>query len=172
MQRKIADSFIEKLIKVVETTPGGTAVSGKIAETALSILQDAKDKGAKFLTGGPEYASKNAVKPSLVQIDPKTTQDQIRIVDEESFGPSASVYIVDTDAEAVALANRSAYGLNATIHTKNMERAIKMGRDLEYGQVHANSISVYVSRESSSAFHISHQILIFRSNRTSRRRER
>lgn len=148
VQRKVADEFIKKLIKVVENTPGGPAVSGKIAQTALDILQDAKDKGAKFLAGGPEFASRNAVKPSLVLVDPKTTSDQLRIVDEETFGPSASVYIVDTDAEAIALANRSAYGLNATIHTKNMERAVKMGRDLEYGQVHANSISVYTSRKS------------------------
>lgn len=147
VHRKIADDFIEKLIKVVETTPGGTAVSGKIAQTAMEILQDAKDKGAKFLTGAPEYASRNALQPALIQIDPKTTKDQLRIVDEESFGPSASVYIVDTDAEAISLANRSAYGLNATIHTKNMERAVKMGRDLEYGQVHINSISVYTSRK-------------------------
>ena len=147
VQRKVADEFIKKLVEVVESTPGGTAVSEKIAQTALDILQDAKDKGAKFLTGGPELASRNAVKPSLVLVDSKTTKDQLRIVDEESFGPSASVYIVDTDAEAVALANRSAYGLNATIHTKNMERAIRIARDLEYGQVHANSISVYTSRE-------------------------
>lgn len=151
VQRKIADDFIEKLIKVVETTPGGTAVSEKIAKNALDILQDAKDKGAKFLTGGPEFVSRNAVKPSLVQIDPKTSPDDLRIVDEESFGPSASVYIVDSDEEALALANRSAYGLNATIHTRNMERAINMGRNLEYGQVHINSISVYTSRKFLSA---------------------
>lgn len=150
VHRSVADKFIELLVKVVESTPGGTAVSEGIAQHALDVLQDAKDKGAKFLYGGPEYASKNAVKPALVQIDPSASKDHLRIVDEETFGPSASVYIVDSDEEAIALANRSAYGLNATIHTKNLERAIKMGRELEYGQVHANSISVYTSRKSSA----------------------
>ncbi|KAL1305048.1 hypothetical protein AAFC00_001989 [Neodothiora populina] len=145
VQRKVANDFIEKLVKVVESTPGGTAVSERIAQTGLDILQDAKDKGAVFLTGGPELVSRNAVKPSLVQIDPETTADQMRIIDEETFAPSASVYIVNSDEQAVALANRSVYGLNATIHTTNMERAINMGRNLEYGQVHINSISVYVS---------------------------
>lgn len=148
VQRKIADVFIEKLIKVVESTPGGTAVSERIATIAVQILQDAKDKGAKFLTGGPELASRNAVKPSLVLIDPQTTPDQMRIVDEETFGPSASVYIVDSDEQALALANRSAYGLNATIHTKDLARAMRLGRNLEYGQIHVNSISVYTSRKS------------------------
>lgn len=146
VHRSVADEFIGLLVKVIESTPGGTAVSEGIAQHALEVLQDAKDKGAKFLYGGVEYASKNAVKPALVQVDPSTSKDHLRIVDEETFGPSASVYIVDSDEEAIAIANRSAYGLNATIHTKNMERAIKMGRDLEYGQVHANSISVYTNR--------------------------
>ncbi|GAB7351609.1 hypothetical protein MBLNU459_g2227t1 [Dothideomycetes sp. NU459] len=128
VHRAVADKFIELLVK-----------------HALEVLQDAKDKGAKFLYGSPEYAGKNAVKPALVQVDASASKDHLRIVDEETFGPSASVYIVDSDEEAIAIANRSAYGLNATIHTKNLERAIKMGRELEYGQVHANSISVYTS---------------------------
>lgn len=146
--RSVADKFIELLIEQVKNTPGGTAVTEKIAQNALSILQDAKDKGAKFLFGNAEYAGKNAVKPALVLVDAKTRTDQLRIIDEETFGPSASVYIVEDDAEAIEVANRSAYGLNATIHTKNLERAIKMGRELEYGQVHANSSSVYISRKS------------------------
>lgn len=147
VQRSIADEFLDKLVKVVESTPGGTAVHEGIAQHALEVLQDAQDKGSKFLTGGPEYASKNAVKPALVYVDSKTSRGELRIVDEETFGPSASIYIVDTDAEAIEIANRSAYGLNATIHSQNLERAIKMGRELEYGQVHVNSISVFTSRK-------------------------
>ena len=147
VQRSVADEFIEKLVKVVESTPGGTAVHEGIAQHALDVLQDAKDKGSKFLTGGPEYASKNGIKPTLVQVDANANKATLRIVDEETFGPSASVYIVDTDEEAIKLANSSAYGLNATIHSTNLERAIKMGRELEYGQVHVNSISIYTSGE-------------------------
>lgn len=151
VQRSVADKFIELLIEQVKTTPGGTAVTEQIAQNALSILQDAKDKGAKFLLGDAELAGKNAVKPALVLIDSKASVEQYRIVDEETFGPSASVYIVENDDEAIEIANRSAYGLNATIHTKNLERAINMGRELEYGQVHANSSSVYISRRSYSS---------------------
>ena len=146
--RSVAERFIEKLVKVVEQTPGGTAVHEGIASHAVEVLQDAKDKGSKFLTGAPEYAGKNAVKPALIQVDPKSDKDELRIVDEETFGPSASVYVVDSDDEAIEVANRSSYGLNATIHSTNLERAIKMGRELEYGQVHVNSISVFTSGKS------------------------
>lgn len=148
VQRKVAEEFQKLLAKVVEETPGGTAVHEGIAKHAYEVLQDAKEKGNKFIVGGVEYAGKNAVKPAIVAVDPKTSKDELRIVDEETFGPSASLYVVDTDEEAIALANRSAYGLNATIHTQNMERGIKMGRELEYGQVHINWISLYTSGKS------------------------
>lgn len=57
------------------------------------------------------------------------------------------MYIVDTDEEAIAVANKSAYGLNATVHTTNLERGLRAAREIECGQVHINSITVYTSRE-------------------------
>ncbi|QIW99990.1 hypothetical protein AMS68_005508 [Peltaster fructicola] len=143
--KSVAKAFQEILVKVISNEHGGTAVHAGIAEKALSLLQQAKDNGSEFLVGGPEMATKNGIKPSIVLVDPKTSKDDLKIVDEESFGPSASLYIVEDDAEAVRVANASAYGLNATIHSNNMERALKLGQELEYGQVHVNSISLYVS---------------------------
>lgn len=146
--RSVADEFIKLLVKQIEQASGGTAVNERIAQNALNILKDAKEKGAKFLIGGAEMAGKNSVAPALVQIDPKTKVAAMRLVDEESFSPSASVYVVEEEEEAIAVANRSAYGLNAAIHTSSLERAIKMGRELEYGQIHTNCPTVYTSRKS------------------------
>ncbi|RMX73493.1 hypothetical protein D0869_13548 [Hortaea werneckii] len=143
--KSVAQRFQDLLVKAVSNEEGGTAVHSGIAEKAQSILQDAKDHGNQFLVGGPEMAVKNGLQPSIVLVDPKTNKDDLKIVDEETFGPSASLYVVEDDAEAIQLANRSAYGLNATIHSSNMERALKMGRELEYGQVHVNSITVFTS---------------------------
>ena len=145
--RSVADDFIKLLVDEVQKAPAESAVSQSIAQNAVSILQDAKEKGAKFLCGDGSLQENNSISNTLVLVDPKTSPDHLRIIDEETFGPSASVYIVDHDAEAIRIANRSAYGLNAAIHTRNLERAIKMGRELEYGQVHTNSSTVYISRE-------------------------
>ncbi|EMC92348.1 hypothetical protein BAUCODRAFT_38399 [Baudoinia panamericana UAMH 10762] len=145
VHKNVAQQFQDILAKVMANERGGHAVHSGIATKAQEILKDAQDKGAKFLVGGPEMAVKNGMKPSIIIVDPKTPKDQLRIVDEETFGPSASLYVVNSDEEAVRLANASAYGLNATIHSNNMERAIKIGRELEYGQVHINSISVFTS---------------------------
>ncbi|KAK4556681.1 hypothetical protein LTR86_006252 [Recurvomyces mirabilis] len=145
VHHKVAQEFQNILVKIMSNEQGGQAVHAGIADKAREILQEAKDAGNEFIVGGPEMATKNGVKPSIVVIDPKTPKDKLRIVDEETFGPSASLYVVASDEEAIRVANNSAYGLNATIHSTNMERAIKMGRELEYGQVHINSISVFTS---------------------------
>ncbi|THX67749.1 aldehyde dehydrogenase [Aureobasidium pullulans] len=145
VQRSIADKFNDLLIEQFKSIPGGMAVSKSIAQNAIDILKDAKDKGAKFLYRDGGEDGKCSIHPTIVLVDPKTSPEHLRIVDEETFGPSVSVYIVEDDKQAIQLANRSAYGLNAAIHTQNLERAIKMGRELEYGQVHTNCSTVYIS---------------------------
>lgn len=141
VHENVADKFQQLLVKAMEDagSHAGSAVSESIAQHAVEVLKASEVAGEKFLIGGP---SSNALslQPTIV-LNPNDT----RIVDEETFGPSASLYVVSSDSTAIELANRSAYGLNATIWSSNMERALKMSRELEYGQVHINSISVYTS---------------------------
>ena len=149
---KVAEEFQTYLLEAVsQHKTHGTAVTPAIAQHAHDVLADAQENGSTLLGGKGEWndsaSKKTTLRPTIV-LNP-----QGRVVDEETFGPSASLYVVDTDEQAIALANRSSYGLNATIHSSNMERALRMARDLEYGQVHVNSISVYTSRKyPSSAF--------------------
>ncbi|KAF2249672.1 aldehyde dehydrogenase [Trematosphaeria pertusa] len=138
----VAEKFQERLVKEMESagSHSGAAVSESIAKHAEDVLRDSEAAGETFLVGGPSPSKPLSLRPTIV-LNPKNT----RIVDEETFGPSASLYVVPSDIAAIELANRSAYGLNATIWSSNMERALKMARELEYGQVHVNSISVYTS---------------------------
>lgn len=137
----VAEKFQGMLVEAMGTmgSHSGAAVNESIGKHANDVLLDAEKEGDKFLMGGPSD-SDTILRPTIV-LNPTTS----RIVDEETFGPSASLYVVKSDEEAIQLANRSAYGLNATIWSTNMERALKMSRRLEYGQVHINSISVYTS---------------------------
>lgn len=143
--KSVAEEFQKYLVEAMANMKPSQAVHSGIADKARDILQEAKDKGNEFLVGGPEMVVKNGVKPSIVVVSPKADKSDLKIVDEETFGPSASLYVVETDEDAVRLANASAYGLNATVHTENMERGLKIGKELEYGQVHINSVSVYTS---------------------------
>ncbi|KAJ5998942.1 ALDH-like protein [Penicillium sp. IBT 35674x] len=150
VQKSIAEEFTAALVKSAEllTAHGiaGRAVTEGIALHAFEVLQDATSNGCRLVFGDVAHTKKGptSLQPVIVAVDPKTPKS-VRIVDEESFGPSASLYIVDTDEEAINLANQSAYGLNASIHTKDMERGLKLGRELEYGQVHLNFVTLYTS---------------------------
>jgi acyl-CoA reductase-like NAD-dependent aldehyde dehydrogenase len=156
VQRSIAQKFTDALVTAVKNLAAqgvaGTAVSESIAQHAYDVLQDAKSRGSRFIIGDAEWedgGKKKTLKPAIVSVDPKAEPSSLRIIDEETFGPSASLYIVDTDEEAIEIANRSAYGLNASVHTQDLERGLKVGRELEYGQVHLNFLTAYTSRKSS-----------------------
>lgn len=84
-----------------------------------------------------------SLKPTVVTNIPKDA----RIRDEETFGPSVSVYVAEDDDDAIAIANDSAYGLSAAVHSENWEHAYKVARQLEYGQVHVNNMTTGDSRK-------------------------
>ncbi|KAF4471175.1 aldehyde dehydrogenase [Fusarium albosuccineum] len=138
--RAAADDFLPSLIKRWDSFPTGMAVSVAAFANAQAHIQDAVDKGAKLLAGGPEPTAHGSLPATLLLIDAAANSGSMRIIDEETFGPSASVYIVDTVDEAVKLANHSKYGLTATIHSRSLQNALDIGQELEYAQVHINSV--------------------------------
>lgn len=119
-------------------------MSKQSATHAYDVLKDAQDKGAKFLAGGPDYLTATSLKPTLVTDVPW----EARIRDEETFGPSASVYMAEDDNDAIAKANDSAYGLNAAVHSTSWEHAYNVAKQLEYGQVHINNMTCSDSSKS------------------------
>lgn len=148
VQKSIAKEFQALLLKAVSIQPQTRAINATVAEKGQALLQNASaSKSARFLTGSPKLTTPTSLTPSIILID--TAKDlkneDLRIIDEESFTPSACLYIVKDDIEAIRVANASAYGLNATIHCNDMERAMKMAKELEAGQVHVNCSSVFAS---------------------------
>lgn len=121
----------------------GDAVTHQSATHAYDLLVDAQSKGADFLTGGPEYLTPTRLKPALLTNIPP----EARIRDEETFGPSACVYIAEDDDDAIAKANDSKYGLTAAVHSGSWEHAYNVSRQLEYGQVFINAMTTGDSRK-------------------------
>lgn len=141
VQASILESFKEHLKKAVnDFSDVGHAASLNFAKSANQKLEDAESKGATFLIGGPGMSLKSGgLKPTIVL---GVTKD-MDMFDEETFGPSASLYPFEDDEEAITIANQSTYGLNAAIHTKDLMKGIKMARRLEVGQVHINNMTVF-----------------------------
>jgi acyl-CoA reductase-like NAD-dependent aldehyde dehydrogenase len=136
----IADKLIALITKEAETIPhAGAAVSERIASHAESLVAEAVARGAKAIVGGPGYVDTNAARPTiLVNVTP-----DMKIYDEESFGPSCSIYVVKDGDEAVELANWSKYGLSASIHTEDMLRFIRLASEIEVGQVGMNTMTLF-----------------------------
>ena len=139
----VKDKFIEHLINVLEESPEvGSAVTVAGATRARAILEEAVADGAEYLFGSAEFTGKASLKASiLTNINSKS-----RINREESFAPSASLFVAKNDAEAIALANDTPFGLSASIFTGDWERGIRLSRELDFGQVNLNSMTIHSSR--------------------------
>jgi acyl-CoA reductase-like NAD-dependent aldehyde dehydrogenase len=106
-------------------------------------LVDAEKKGAKFLIGGPSYSGIASLVPTIVT----GVTPEMEIYHEESFGPSVALFIARDDGHAIEIANDTPYGLNAAVHSKNMQRALGIARELECAQVHVNNMTAHDERK-------------------------
>jgi len=152
LQRTIYDEFLEKLVKECEKfVPGdgfayekganfNTLVSKEHAESVWKYIELGKKEGARLLCGGepytdPELAKGNFVPPTIFA---DVTPD-MRIYQEEIFGPVLCVTPFDTEEEALALANGTIYGLAGAVFTNNIKRATRFAAKMKAGQVYVNS---------------------------------
>ncbi|MFD1213701.1 NAD-dependent succinate-semialdehyde dehydrogenase [Arthrobacter sp. GCM10027362] len=148
VDEKVYDDFVANFssavagIKVGDPADADTfmgPLSSMAARDGLAAqVQDAIDKGATVLTGGAPLEGEGAfyAPTILAGVTP-----EMRAWSEELFGPVAVLYKVSGEDEAVELANSSAYGLGASVHTADEERAQAIAGRLETGMVYINEPS-------------------------------
>jgi len=147
--KNIAEEFTELFIKKASQLKVGDPMSietdiGPLSskdglETISGIVEDAKEKGAEILLGGSEIERKGFFyKPTIL----RNVKPNMRIAQEETFGPVAPITIVENESEAVKLANESEFGLGASIWTKDLAKADKMSRRIESGIVSVNNVVI------------------------------
>ncbi|KAJ0312435.1 mitochondrial aldehyde dehydrogenase [Colletotrichum fioriniae] len=109
-------------------------------EKILGYIQAGKDEGAKLVTGGVPY--KNVGDGKGFFIEPTVFSDvkkDMRIFQEEVFGPFVAITPFKTEEEAVSLANNTSYGLGAALFSRDIERCHRVAARLESGMVWINS---------------------------------
>lgn len=114
----------------------GPLINTKQRERVHSIVQDAIAEGATLEAGGTFEGL--FYRPTVLSGVRKT----MRAFREEIFGPVANIIPFDTDAEAVALANDTEYGLSAAILSRSIGRAMALSERLNTGLVHINDQTV------------------------------
>ena len=146
VQSKVYDAFTRKLIEAVRRLRVGDGLKGEtdqgplIDEKALakveSHIADAQAKGATVVTGGKRHALGGTFYEPTVLTNVSATMTLAR---EETFGPVAPLFRVDTDEEAVRLANDTEFGLAAYVYTRDLTRSWRVTEALEYGIVGLNT---------------------------------
>ncbi|KAK3716525.1 hypothetical protein LTR37_006421 [Vermiconidia calcicola] len=146
VNRKVIEPFAEALKGASEKVyaPSGDApllVAQNTVEKNHKLLDDANNKGAKVMYGdiNAKEQSKNRIRPVIVS-DVKKDMD---IFYTESFGPTVSLIAVDSDDEAIEIANDTEYGLSGAIFTENLGRGLKIAKEIDSGAIHINSMSVH-----------------------------
>ncbi len=150
VQGGIYDAFVKRLgERVTKMVVGRGDVAGVVVgplidqgavEKADEHVQDALKRGARLVVGGArltdgEYAGGSFYAPTVLE---GVTTDML-ISYEETFGPVAGIARFETEAEAIALANDSVYGLAAYFHTRDYARLMRFAEKLEYGIIGANT---------------------------------
>ncbi len=116
-----------------EATEIGPLVDEQAVEKVSRHVEDAVARGAELLTGGQRLDGLYYA-PTVL----KGVSADSLIMQEETFGPVAPISTFHTDAEAVALANSSQFGLAAYLYTNDLSRAVRVAEELEYGIVGVN----------------------------------
>lgn len=138
----MADEFKELLKEAAVNFNTGSGISERILRSSLDKIEEAEQKGARFLVGGATKATKSSLTPTILT---DVTKD-MQISDEEAFGPSFTLYVAMDDLEAIEMANETRYGLNAAVHSTNMQHALEVAQEIDTAQVHINSMTAHDER--------------------------
>jgi succinate-semialdehyde dehydrogenase / glutarate-semialdehyde dehydrogenase len=144
VQEGVYDAFVNKLaakakgIKVGNGFEAGVNQGPMIDDQAIAKIErhvaDALAKGAQVLTGGKRQGAR-FFEPTVLS---GATSDML-CAREETFGPVAPVFRFKTEAEVVALANATEFGLASYFYSRDIGRIFRVGEALEYGMVGVNT---------------------------------
>ena len=144
VSNKIAKEFTTKLTDAmakIKMAPGltegaqlGASVSVKERDKIADLVYSAVKQGGKVALGGLKPTGEGAFYPPTVM----TVNSDNDILKEEIFGPVAVVVTVDSDEEAIRLANETSYGLISYVYSGALDRAIRVSEAMESGMVAIN----------------------------------
>jgi len=133
---------IESKIKAMKVGPGdqdgvtmGPLINRAAIEKVETHVKDATDKGGKIVIGGSAFDQTSPFfHPTMIV----NTNDQMIVAGEETFGPVAALFRFTDEADVIARANNTIYGLAAYFYTRDLGQAFRVSEGLEYGMVGVN----------------------------------
>lgn len=149
VHKNVFDDVVERLRKKLlalkigdaldESTDIGPLVSKKQLELLEDQVKDALDKGGNVVIGGkrPEKLYGAFFEPTILT----NITTNMRVWQEEVFGPVLPIVSFTTEKEAIAMANDTTYGLGSYVYTKNNKKALEIASQIDAGMVSINTAS-------------------------------
>ena len=147
VHESIADRFVELLAShapawqpadpLAPATVMGALVDETQLRTVMGYIEAGREQGARCVVGGRQARTETGgyyVEPTVFD----GVTPAMKIAQEEIFGPVTAVIRFREEAEAIAIANGTAYGLQASVWSDNLNRAHRVARALRAGTVHVN----------------------------------
>lgn len=154
IQESMYDEFMAKVIERTKTIKRGNPLDTDVQVGAqasqeqfdkiMSYMDIARDEGAEFLTGGDKETLDESIN-SGYYIQPTLLKgnNQMRVFQEEIFGPVVAVTTFKDEEEALAIANDTEFGLGAGVWSRDINVAFRMGRGIQAGRVWTNCYHQY-----------------------------
>jgi succinate-semialdehyde dehydrogenase/glutarate-semialdehyde dehydrogenase len=145
VHEKVHDEFAKKLTDKMGSLKMGNGLDDGVAlgplvnkeglDKVIELVEDALGKGAKVLTGGKAPGGKGFFYPATVLAN---VPDSAKMLNEEIFGPVASLQTFKSDDEVIRRANDTEYGLVAYLYTKDLSRGLRISEKLDFGMIGLN----------------------------------
>jgi succinate-semialdehyde dehydrogenase/glutarate-semialdehyde dehydrogenase len=145
VHEKVHDEFAKKLTAKMGALKMGNGLDEGVAlgplvnaegrDKVIELVDDAISKGAKLLTGGKKPDGAGYFYPATVLTN---VPDGAKMLNEEIFGPVASIQTFKSEDEAIKRANDTEYGLVAYLYTKDLSRGMRVSEKLDFGMVGLN----------------------------------
>ena len=154
IQEDMYDEFMAMVLERTKTIKRGNPLDTDVQVGAqasqeqfdkiMSYMEVARSEGAQFLTGGDketldgDHGQGYYIQPTLLK-----GNNKMRVFQEEIFGPVVAVTTFKDEAEALAIANDTEFGLGAGVWSRDMNVAFRMGRGIQAGRVWTNCYHAY-----------------------------
>ncbi|UKZ75529.1 hypothetical protein TrVFT333_003216 [Trichoderma virens FT-333] len=146
IHKKIKGQFLEKLTAAVKDMfpsdgPAPILVNEMAVKRNKALVENATSKGATVIIGDIKALESRSTELRPVVVD--KVAPGMDLYKMESFGPTVSLYEIETEEEALELANDADYGLTSAVFTEDLRRGLRFAREIDCGAVHINNMTVH-----------------------------